>query len=234
MLSSKVKHFAFISEQTPDFNYIPGQFISIHFEADGKILKRSYSVANAPSKDNRIEFAASYVAGGPGTDFLFELKEGDKINITGPFGRLILKDQIPKRYIMIATSTGVTPYRAMLNELALRLQRDSSLNVIILQGVQRQDEALYSDDFLAFADQFANQVIFRIYLSRPEKISLKNHEFLGYVQRSFDEFNLDPEADCIYLCGNPNMIDDSFNQLKERGFAVSQIIREKYFSSPAK
>lgn len=234
MLSSKVKHFVFTTEQSPPFDYLAGQFISIHFEANGKALKRSYSIANQPERDNLIEFAASYVANGPGTDLLFGLKPGDSINITGPFGRLILKEKKPQRYVLVATSTGVTPYRSMLKELKLRLKEDPALQVIILQGVRRQEDVLYLEDFLVFAHQFPNQVIFRTYLSCPETTNLQKHEFLGYVQHAFSDLNLNPQLDNVYLCGNPNMIDDSFNRLKEMGFEVSQIIREKYFSSLVK
>ena len=55
MISPKVKHFIFSCELSPAFHYVPGQFITIHFERDGKTLKRSYSIANEPKQDNRIE-----------------------------------------------------------------------------------------------------------------------------------------------------------------------------------
>ena len=73
MLTPNVKHFVFHSIQEPAFDFIPGQFITIHFERDGKTLRRSYSIANTPTQNNRIEFAAGYVEGGPGTDLLFAL-----------------------------------------------------------------------------------------------------------------------------------------------------------------
>ncbi len=61
MPSPKVKHFIFQSLQNRAFDYLPGQFITIHMERDGKILRRSYSIASVPTQNNRIEFAAGYV-----------------------------------------------------------------------------------------------------------------------------------------------------------------------------
>lgn len=229
MASPKVKHFIFQSVQSPAFTYLPGQFITIHMEREGKILRRSYSIANVPEQNNRIEFAAGYVAGGPGTEFLFNLKPGDSINITGPFGRLILKDEIPKRYILVATSTGITPYRAMLAELYKRLNANPDLNVVILQGVQKREDMLYGDEFLALATRFP-RVIFRAHLSREQGTDLHAHEYVGHVQRSFPDLALNPQEDIVYLCGNPSMIDDAFSYLKDNGFAMQQIIREKYIS----
>lgn len=229
MLSPKVKHFIFQNKHNLPFTYIPGQFITIHFERDSKMLRRSYSIANAPAQSNQIEFAAGYVEGGPGTDLLFNLEPGDSINVSGPFGRLILKDDIPKRYILVATSTGITPFRAMIPELTKRLNTDPNLNVVILQGVQTRDEILYSDEFLAFATLFP-RVTFRAHLSREQKTDVNAHEYTGYVQHSFPELALHPEQDTVYLCGNPGMIDDAFAYLKDNGFAMQQIIREKYIS----
>lgn len=229
MPSPKVKHFIFKSSQTPVFDYLPGQFITIHFEREGKTIRRSYSIANVPLQNNQIEFAAGYVEGGPGTDLLFNLKPKDTIHINGPFGRLILKDEVPKRYILVATSTGVTPYRAMIGELKKRLQAHPDLQVVVLQGVQKREDVLYRDEFLALAES-CPRVIFRAHLSREPKESLESHEYAGYVQNSFPELDLNPQQDMVYLCGNPGMIDDAFAYLKDNGFAMQQIIREKYIS----
>lgn len=229
MLSPKVKHFIFKCNQESVFDYVPGQFITIHFEHDGKILRRSYSIANVPMQNNRIEFAAGYVEGGPGTELLFNLKPGNTIHITGPFGRLILRDDLPKRYILVATSTGVTPYRAMLGELKKRLQQHPELQIVILQGVQTREDVLYEEEFLQF-NTSSPRIIFRTHLSREQEENLKTHEYRGYVQTSFPELGLNPEEDMVYLCGNPGMIDEAFDYLKEKGFSIQHIIREKYIS----
>jgi NAD(P)H-flavin reductase len=50
------------------------------------------------------------------------------------------------------------------------------------------------------------------------------------VQSSFPELDLNPEEDMVYLCGNPGMVDESFSDLKDRGFAIQRIVREKYIS----
>lgn len=230
MLNPSVKQFTLRCEQSPTFNYIPGQFITIHFEKDGKVVKRSYSIANSPTQDNCIEFAAGYVEDGPGTEFLFNLKSGDTLQISGPYGRLILQNAPPKRYILVATSTGVTPYRSMIPELIRQLEQHLELSVVILQGVSYQNNILYENDFLELCKRFPQRVQFRAHLSRESSDQLASHHLKGYVQTSFDQLNLNPESDIVYLCGNPGMIDASFEQLKQAGFAVQHIIREKYVS----
>ncbi|KTD68729.1 MULTISPECIES: ferredoxin--NADP reductase [Legionella] len=229
MISPKVKHFIFTCEVSPHFNYLPGQFITVHFEHQGKTLKRSYSIANTPKQDNQIELAAGYFENGPGTEFLYNLKPGDTIQISGPYGRLILKDEIPGRLILVATSTGITPYRSMIQELGILMEQHSELEVVILQGVQRREEILYANEFHAFSQKYP-KVMFKPYLSRQPAHELNENECSGYVQHAFPTLNLNPQRDVVYLCGNPSMIDEAFNSLKEQGFAMQHIIREKYIS----
>lgn len=229
MLSPQTKHFIFRSTHTPAFSYLPGQFITLHFEKDEKTLRRSYSIANVPSQNNRIEIAAGYVEDGPGTQFLFNLKPDDTIQASGPYGRLTLKETQPKRYILVATSTGITPYRSMVAELIKQIETNPSMQIVILQGVRYRNEILYLDEWLALTNKYP-QISFRACLSREDKDNLVSTEYSGHVQQLFPDLNLDPENDLIYLCGNPAMIDDAFSQLKEQGFAVQNIIREKYIS----
>lgn len=230
MITPTVKHFIFKSKDASVFKYIPGQFITIHFEHQGKSIKRSYSIANAPENNNRIEFAAGFVASGIGTEFLYHLKPEDEIEISGPYGRLILKEPNPRRYIFVATSTGITPFRAMMPELATRIKSNPQLNIIFIQGIKTKTDILYEEEFLSFTSQFP-QVNFYACLSQEMNEISASHHRKGHVQDIFSELNLNTLTDLIYLCGNPNMIDDCFTRLKNDGFQSTQIIREKYISS---
>lgn len=229
-LTPGVLHMVFTRADGAAFKFIPGQFITFHFDHADESLHRSYSVATIPGSDQQtIEIAVGYFPGGPATELLYHLQPGQKLITTGPFGRLVLRDEQPARYILVATGTGVAPYRAMLTELSQRLQQ-SNLQVDLLLGVQGREHLLYGDDFLAFAAKHPNFRFHACY-SREQASDLKPFEMKGYVQERFDTLALDPAQDIIYLCGNPSMIDDSFEQLKEVGFDTKQVRREKYIST---
>ena len=225
LLTKQVRHF--VLEISADFSYIPGQFITIHFEYEGKEFKRSYSIASAPSKENIVEFAAGEVKGGPGTEFLFNLQKGDFMQISGPYGRLIVKEPLVKRYILVGTSTGITPYRAMIPMFSALLANNPHLELVILEGVQKHEDVLYLEDFKTFAAGFS-KVDFRVHFSRDK--AQASYEYEGYVQTAFRGLNINPENDMVYLCGNPAMIDDSFKELQELGLVSQKIVREKYIS----
>lgn len=231
-IAPDVKHFTFRCEEGGSFEFIPGQFITLHIPTAEKVLRRSYSIANKThGVTNKIEFAASYVPEGIASQLLFTLKPGDRVTATGPFGRLILRDEMPERYILVATGTGVTPYRTMLAELEHRFNLHPCFRVILLFGVRRQEDLLYREEFMEFAEK-NSWFEFHVYYSRVTLKGALSYEHTGYVLNAFSEINPNPKQDIIYLCGNPNMVDEVFTLLvKSYAFPTDIIRREKYISS---
>ena len=230
-LSNHIKHLAFERADNEALPFIPGQFITLLFELDGKIKRRSYSIASIPETTKEIEIAASYIKGGIASELLFNLAPNTCLTCSGPFGRLILREtDQPKRFILVATGTGVSPYRSMLPEIKQRLANNPQLKVIVLLGAQYRKDLLYAEDFIDFSRAHTN-FEFRAYLSRDSREDIRDYEYRGYVQSSFTDLALMPDDDLVYLCGNPNMIDDAFALLSEAGFSPHSVRREKYISS---
>lgn len=231
MIAPKVRHLSFSCEAQQPLSFVPGQFITLHIEGPTKILHRSYSIANAPGVGNTLELACAYVEGGAASTVLFNLQPGDAIVANGPFGLFVLKEERPARYVLIATGTGIAPYRSMLNALQHRLENTHpELEIALVFGVRTPDELLFKEEFLRFA---ASQPRFRFYAcySQASKTSLESHERQGRIQATFEDLALDPQKDIVYLCGNPNMIDDAFAQLTAMGFDKKSVRREKYVFS---
>lgn len=235
MIAPTVRHLVFQRDDGESLSFLPGQFLQVHFQyEDGKATKRSYSIATVydgqPRPDLPIEVAVSYVAGGAATALFEGLNEGDQIEASGPFGRFCLmpNDQ-NKRYLLVGTGTGVTPYRAMLPQLAQAI-RERGVEVILLFGARTPAELLYGDEFAAFAEATPG---FRFVpcFSREMPTAPRSDDRQGYVQNALVEFQPNAEGDIAYLCGNPNMVDATFEVLKNAGLPVPHIRREKYVSS---
>ena len=235
MLAPSVRHLEFARDDGLPLDFIPGQFIQVHFNyADGTPTKRSYSLAtmhdHALGPGETIEIAVSYVAGGAATALFEALDEGQQIMASGPYGRFCLVPaDANSRYLLVATGTGVTPYRAMLPKLA-ELMATRGVEVVLLFGCRTPAELLYGEDFLAFA---AAHPGFRYVpcFSRELPAAPLPDMRKGYVQDALAEFAPSAEGDIAYLCGNPNMVDAMFEALKTAGLPVPHIRREKYVSS---
>lgn len=235
MLAPSVGHYVFVRDDGQPLDFIPGQFIQVHFSyADGTATRRSYSLAtmhdHAMGAGETVEIAVSFVPGGSATALFEGLDLGGHIDASGPFGRFCLMpgDQ-NRRYLLIATGTGVTPYRAMLPQLE-KLIAERGVEVVLLFGARTPQELLYGEDFRAFAEshpQFRFVPCFSRVLPEDPHADVRH----GYVQQHLAEFAPDAGTDIAYLCGNPDMVDACFDALKQAGLPISQIRREKYVSS---
>jgi ferredoxin-NADP reductase len=235
MIAPAVRHMVFERADGQPFAFIPGQFIQIHFHYDdGKPTKRSYSVGTVASGDStpiqHIEIAVSYVEGGAATKLLSELEVGQTVDASGPYGRFCLMDgDTNQRYVLVATGTGVTPYRAML-PLITKLTQSRGCEFAIVYGARNEADLLYGEEFEAFA-AVTPGFSFHPCFSRVPRAVPRGNDRNGRVQVAIEALKPSVDGDIFYLCGNPEMVDQSFTMLKESGLAVPHIRREKYISS---
>jgi ferredoxin-NADP reductase len=235
MLAPAVRHMAFERADGEPFAFQPGQFVQVHFNyADGKPTRRSYSVATVGGGEGgvveHIEIAVSYVEGGAATALLGNLAHGGSIEASGPYGRFCLQEaDANQRYLLVATGTGVTPYRAMLPQIR-RLIATRGCEVALVYGARNETELLYGEEFEAFARAHPG-FTFHPCFSRQSRAEPRPHDRAGRAQVALAELAPHPERDIAYLCGNPDMVDEAFALLKEAGLPVQHIRREKYVSS---
>ena len=239
MLAPTVRHLEFARDDGQPLDFIPGQFVQVHFTyPDGTPTKRSYSLAtmhdHALGPGEAVEIAVSYVAGGAATALYEGLDEGQHVQASGPYGRFCLMPaDTNRRYLLVGTGTGVTPYRAMLPQLDA-MMRTRGVEVVLLFGCRNPEELLYGDDFRAFARTHPG---FRFVPCFSRELPADDHPAAhadvrrGYVQDVLPEFAPSAEGDIAYLCGNPNMVDTMFDALKNAGLPVPHVRREKYVSS---
>jgi ferredoxin-NADP reductase len=239
MLAPTVAHLVFTRADGLPLDFIPGQFLQVHSTyADGTPTRRSYSLAtihdHALGPGEAVEIAVSYVPGGAATALFENLPIGGTVQASGPFGRFCLQPgDDNRRYLLVGTGTGVTPYRAMLPQLE-RAMAERGVEAVLLFGARSPAELLYGDEFRAFAEAHPG-FRFMPCFSRvlPEPGLAQDHPDVrhGYVQQFLDELAPSPSGDIAYLCGNPDMVDACFEALKGHGLPVPRIRREKYVSS---
>jgi CDP-4-dehydro-6-deoxyglucose reductase, E3 len=214
-----IRHFVFEVQETGQFLFVPGQWVSVEETVNGEPITRAYSIA-APPSGNRFELCLNRVQDGHLSPYLFTLEPGDDIEMRGPFGTFILREP-PNDSVLVATGTGIAPFRAML---PARLAKDATRQTTLLFGVRHEASLLYRAEFEALARLHPN-FHFWPTLTRPDPGWAGR---TGRVQQHLSAAIGDRGECDVYICGLRAMVDETRSLLKSLGFERRRIIYEKY------
>ncbi len=217
-LAPNTRNFVFEIADVETFGFVPGQFLSLTAEINGKPITRAYSIASVPQA-NRVEFCLNLVEEGFMSPLLFAMQPGDEIEAKGPYGGFIFRQ--PAHTICVATGTGIAPFRGMLLQ---RLAEDPAHEYKLIFGVRHEHGLLYRDEFEDLARAHAN-FSFLPTLTRPTDVWMGRN---GRVQQHVLDAIGERRDFVIYICGLKEMVDDVRGRLRELGFDRKQIVYEKY------
>lgn len=224
--NERTKHFSFELRNGSNFDYLPGQFISMTAEFEGKQVIRSYSVASSPHHDNRFDLCLNIIPHGIVSSWLFHLQPGERIEFCGPFGLFTLREPLDPVLAFIATGTGIAPLRAMLQYVFQGSGRapDAAHEIWLIFGVRSEADILYRAEFERMAREHPN---FRFIptLSRPAS-DWKGHT--GYVQKQIERYLRGKQSLHAYVCGLTRMVDDVRRQLEIMGYEPDAVSYERY------
>lgn len=206
----------------PELIFKAGQFISFEVMYPGfkKPVTRPYSIASPPSQSKSLTLIFNLIPGGPGSTYLFSLREGDPIQFSGPAGTFYLRDDPSRDVLFVATGTGIAPIRSMIFDL---VGRGESRRVSLFWGLRSQRDLYYQAEMEALASTNPNFVSITT-LSRPEPGWTGES---GRVTRLVEERISTVTTLAVYLCGNSGMIKDVTAILHKKG--LCPIYREKYY-----
>ena len=185
---------------------------------------RAYSMANYPNEKGIMKFNIRIASPPPGTDFppgemtsyIFNLKEGEKLTIFGPFGDFFAEDT-DNEMIFIGGGAGMAPMRSHIFDQLLRLH--SNRKITFFYGARSLREMFYSEEYDALAEKYVN---FSWHVALSDPLPEDNWEgYTGFIHQVIhDQYlkNHDAPEDCeYYMCGPPMMMDACFKMLDDLG-----------------
>ena len=189
---------------------------------------RAFSLANAPSTGNEIELNVRIVPGGAGTGWIHkELKVGDMIRWTGPYGRFYVHKSANVPSLFMAGGSGLSSPRSMLRDL---LDEGSAQPIALVYGARNQQELYYHQEFLELVLRYPQFSYVPALSDEPADSNWSG--FRGYVHEAAKEkFNNDFRGNKAYLCGPPIMIEACISTLMQGRLFERDIYTEKFFSA---
>lgn len=217
--------------------FTAGQFTSLALDIGGERIARPYSFLSSPGQQP-LEFFFYVATDGVLSNALVRLEVGDKLWVKQQAAGFFTLNEVPdaRDLWMLATGTGIAPYFSILgtDELWQRFQ-----NVVLVQGVRSRMDLRYQDLVTHYQQSYPQRFHFQPFVSREDS----EGAIRGRIPESIQQGNLEAavglklevEHSQIMLCGNPAMVKDSVEILKQRGFSKNlrrkpgQLTTENYW-----
>jgi Na+-transporting NADH:ubiquinone oxidoreductase subunit F len=199
-------------------------------------IERAYSMANYPEEKGLIMLNVRVASPPPGSEgipagqmssYIFNLKAGDEVTISGPFGEFFAREN-EKEMIFIGGGAGMAPMRSHLFDQLRRLS--SNRKISFWYGARSKREMFYVEDFDTLAKENDN---FDWHVALSDAQPDDNWDgYTGFIHNVLMENYLKdhpaPEDCEYYMCGPPIMNSSVINMLLELGVDREDIMLDDF------
>ncbi|MEN8423509.1 ferredoxin--NADP reductase [Acinetobacter junii] len=220
--------FSFTMTRPAHFKFTAGQFARIGLMVNGELVVRAYSVVSSPFDEN-LEFFSIVVPDGAFTSNLQHLEIGDELYLDKTaYGYLTLaRYQLPLAHDLwlLATGTGLAPFLSMLQDFETWTKYQ---DIHLIYSVRSTAELAYVDRIQEIAESFGEGHTgfkFVPIITRDPNATL--HDRLPVLIENGElekvvGLSLNPATSHVMLCGNPQMVEDTKDALKQRGLTMNR------------
>ncbi|WP_159818566.1 NADH:ubiquinone reductase (Na(+)-transporting) subunit F [Colwellia sp. 20A7] len=229
----KYKDFDIDEQYKGDWNHFG--FFDVESKVDTDTL-RAYSMANYPEEEGIIMLNVRIATPPPGrlhlpagkmSSYIFSLKAGDKVTISGPFGEFFAKET-DNEMVFIGGGAGMAPMRSHIFDQLKRLH--SKRKMSFWYGARSKREMFYEDDYNGLAADNDN-FEWHVALSDPQPEDNWDGK-TGFIHNVlYESYLKDHEApeDCeYYMCGPPMMNAAVIHMLKDLGVEDENIMLDDF------
>jgi ferredoxin-NADP reductase len=206
-----------------DFNWKPGQFITINLPDDPK-TRRAYSLSSSPLDGHFLDITIKHM-GGFGAHVYGVATEGTMLQVIAPRGKFLLPTDPEIPVMLISGGSGVTPYRSMMRYL---VQKKMRTRVVNLYSVRVPADIIFKDEFETLCRLNANYSFFvtctRVPPEDPSWTGLRGRVNPEMIRR----FSPDFDRAVHYLCGSHDFITGMTKMLHDMGLPKERIAYEDW------
>jgi propane monooxygenase reductase subunit len=202
-----------------------GQYVDLTIPGSG--ITRSFSMANPPSRQTRLEFIIKkYPQGGFSARLDDGLRPGDRLVAKGPYGTCFRREGRPGPMLLIGGGSGMSPLWSMLSD---HVESGERRPVRFFYGARAGHDLFHLDEVAALTANLADfRFIPALSHAEPDDAWSGERGFVHeVVARTLRQEGLDGEIDA-YSCGPPPMIDAVIPVLHMAGVEPERIHFDKF------
>jgi ferredoxin-NADP reductase len=221
-----VKTFRFKSLDGTDipFDYLPGQFLTLHIAPGGVPTNRSYTIASTPTWRDRIEITVKREEHGLVSRWLHDvLQPGDEVEIEGPNGTFYFTGRDAESVLLIGGGVGITPMMSVARYLT---ETGWPGTVHLVLGFRTLDDFIFRNEIAELEARNPNLRVAAT-MSRPDGESWNGRR--GQIDAALlAEAVADIASKRAHICGPPMMMDAVKAGLIGLGLPEAQIRTEAF------
>jgi phenol hydroxylase P5 protein len=223
-LSPTIKGVRLKLDRPMDFQ--AGQYINL--QIPGIEGTRAFSLANPPSRADEVELHVRLVEGGQATGFIHhELKVGDALDVSGPYGQFFVRSSQAGDLIFIAGGSGLSSPQSMILDL---LEQGDTRRMVLFQGARNRAELYNQELFERLATEHDNFTYVPSLSQAADDTEWAG--FRGYVHDAAKKhFDGRFSGNKAYLCGPPPMIDAAITALMQGRLFERDIFMERFLTA---
>ena len=198
------------------FDFLPGQYLNLSLEVDGKRVNRSYTIASPPSRSGYCELTVKREEFGVASRHLHDaIREGTLLDVSAPSGKFTFTGTEAKSIVMIAGGVGITPLMAKIRYLT---DLGWPGEIDLLFAVKTEADIIFRDELDSLRRRFSNLRL-TVILSRDLGTNWAGErgrisaELLNRVVPRLAERR-------VHLCGPAEMMDSIIPMLARAGCAI--------------
>lgn len=231
-LTYDIKEVLFKLDEPSAIEFVSGQYVQIVIPPYGDIaesVQRAYSMSSRPSDTGHVELLIRLVPGGIATTYVHKhLKEGQKMELVGPFGDFHVRDT-PAAMVCVAGGSGMAPFKAMFYDMRER-NAFPEKDIWYFFGARTTRDMFYLDELRALEKEWP-RFHFVPALSEPKPEENWQGD-TGLITDVLDRYIKDKIGKDKglegYLCGSPGMINACINVMTKNGIPEPQIYFDKF------
>jgi len=209
-----------------DLEFQAGKYINLHLpDID---MPRAFSLANPPSEKRVVELNVRLVPGGEATTYIHErLRVGDKLRVSGPYGRFFVRKSAPDDVVFFAGGTGLSSPKSMILDL---LEEGDRRQITLFYGQRHRAELYYHELFQELAQTHDN-FNYVPALSEPRDDDDWDGPTGFITDVASEHMGGRFAGHKAYLCGPPPMIDACLTTLMRGRLFERDIFMEKFITA---
>ena len=224
-LTHNVKTFRFRPPGggTIPFDYLPGQFLTLHLAPRGVPTRRSYTMASTPTWRDRVEITVKRESHGLVSRFLHdEMRVGDEVKVEAPNGTFIFNGVQADRVALIGAGVGITPMISVARYLA---ETGWQGKVSLILGFRAPRDFIFREELEALQARNPNLSV-TVTMSRPGSETWAGRR--GHIDADSLASVEDIASRPMHVCGPPAMMDAVKAALLGLGVQQTQIRTEAF------